>query len=130
MFVSASLTVCSACTTLTLWSPSIPFKFLNRRSILYQLAITESGLLLRRKWKDNYLFGNGNLKLMFLSNKAISLISIAYATHQMVFILQLEAMMEKSSAGPRRILFALQHSMIMKDLSQILNSCQKKVTLF
>ena len=90
----------------------------------------ESGLLLRQKWKDNYLFGNGSQKLMFLSKKAISLISIAYATHQMAFILQLEVTMEKLSAGPPRILSALQLLMIMKDLSLILNSCQKKVTLF
>jgi hypothetical protein len=49
---------------LTLWKAFIAFKFKNLKLILFLLIHLENGLLLHQKWKANYLFGNGNQKLM------------------------------------------------------------------
>jgi outer membrane receptor for ferrienterochelin and colicin len=68
--------VCLGYSTLTLLKVFIASKYRTPKLIQSALTPQENGLLSQAKNKANYLYGNGNLKLMSSSSKVISLISI------------------------------------------------------
>jgi len=79
--------------------------------------------------KVSFLFGNGNLKLMYLNSKVISLIWIHLLILMMELLLLLVAMTGRSNSGLQKIISPLLLSQSTRHRSLIWSLFQKRTIL-